>query len=421
MAENKVIEVLKPATIKHNNYRSILLTIKNIGPCTVTKISEQLNLSKTAISKAIVSLQAQGFIEVVGKGDSSATGGKPADLYAINPICRYTCAITFYHEVIIVRICDFLGNTVIQTTYSHTATYNLNSEILAKYSSEWILNTCTSGSIPPEKICGIIFLYDINNNGTFSATKLLHDIKTNAQAQTQLNQFIRQYLKINCPVAICQSKNMRGYAVLQEDNNRREKMVAVVSIMKESVSGCLLHNGKIIEGKTESALNIAHVPVSDDKKHLCSCGQYGCYSAVTLKDNILADLYDAFKNGEPSILLNKSKERTLHIGDVMNAYAQGDELAIKTMDKVLSYHVKLIYLIYLMLNPDEIVFQVGMGGAEFHRIELNKRFSTLQLPNKSSEPPITLSVSNLEPFDATAIGAANYCIDLYLSLPDCFG
>lgn len=410
--------VLKPASVRHNNYRSILLTIRSKKVCTVADIAEELGLSKTAVFKAILRLSELGFVVSAGKGTSTATGGKPPENYCINPNCRYTCTISFYHDIIIVHIHNFLGEKVHQTSFplpDNTST--ISTEETIDLCAEWINQAFAFCGLDPALLCGVIVLHE---NDISRQDPMYQLLKKKDTAQL-FKELLAKKLNVPDIIHVEHSKDMRGYAELHTtDEGRKNKLVVVVSVLKSEVTGCILHYGNVLHGMSGTVGDFAHIPTDYAMRNQCTCGRRGCFATAALKSYILKGVSRELKAGAPSILQDSFNNQTLNMVAVVNAVEAGDELAKRHMDIVLENYINLLYTIYMTLNPDEIVVQVGPHGQAFHERELNQRFRELNLPKQSYKDVVKISTSLIEPFKATSIGAAFYCIDQYLENPVCF-
>ena len=409
--------VLKPASVRHNNYRSILLTIRAKGICTVGDIADELGLSKTAVFKALLRLTEQGFVMSAGKGSSTATGGKPPENYCINPNCRYTCTISFYHDIIIAHIHNFMGEKIHQTSFplpDNTST--ISKEETIDLCAQWISQALSFCNLTPSQLCGIVVMHD---NEVSRQDPMYHFIK-NPQLFPLFKKMLSEKLNISDVIHIGHSKDMRGYAELHTGEDRKKKLVVIVSVLKEEVTGCILHYGSILHGSAGTAADFAHITTDYALRNQCTCGRRGCFASAVLKNHILKGISRELKAGSPSILQESFINQSLNMVEVVNAVELGDELAKRHMDIVLDNYIHLLYNIYMTLNPDEIVLQVGSHGQAFHERELNQRFRELNLPKQAFKDVLKISTSHIEPFKATSIGAAHYCIDQYLDNPNCF-
>lgn len=409
--------ILKPSSVRHNNYRSILLTIRSKGVCTVADVAEELGLSKTAVFKAVLRLTEQGFLMSAGKGASTATGGKPPENYCINPNCRYTCAISFYHDIIIAHIHNFMGEKIHQTSFplpDNTST--ISQEETIDLCAEWVRQALAFCGLEPLQLCGIIVIHD----NDVARLDPMYQLVKNKQSVPVFKKLLAEKLNIPDIIHVEHAKDMRGYAEFHTDGSRKKKLVVVVSVLKEEVTGCILHYGTVLHGMAGTAADFAHITTDYAMRNQCICGRRGCFATAALKRYILKGISQELKAGTPSILQEPFNNQVLNMVAVVNAVEAGDELAKRHMDIVLDNYIHLLYNIYMMLNPDEIVLQVGPHGQAFHERELNQRFRELNLPKQAFKDVVKISTSHIEPFKATSIGAAHYCIDQYLDNPVCF-
>lgn len=406
-------KVLKPVSVRHNNYRTILHTIGAKGTCTVTEIASELDLSKTAVFKAVQNLVELGFISSQGKGSSTAVGGKPPENFCINPNARYTCSITCYHDIILLFIHNFLGEEVYQGSFPPPDWMeDLTEDTAIPIYAGWIKQAMELCRLEVSHLCGIMLIVQDKDQ-----TNLVHmaSFLKEPQLAKRFQKNLAAELGVGDIVHVERARCLRGYAELSMDDSRKDKLVVVVSVLKEEVSGCILNNGSILRGANDNSADFAHITTDYSMRNTCTCGRKGCFASAVLKDYILRDLTKDLKAGAASSLQENYRRHSLHMGAVVDAAEAGDELAIKYMDYALDNYIRLFSIIYWALNPDEVIFQASPRGQRFHERELNRRFQELNYPT-----PMVISTSNLEPFKATAIGAAQYCVDLFLDNPDCF-
>lgn len=407
-------QVLKPVSVRHNNYRSILRTITAHGTCTVTEIAEALGLSKTAVFKAIQKLMDLGFVTSQGKGSSTAVGGKPPENFCVNPNARYTCSITWYHDIILLFIHNFLGEEIYQGSFPMPDTVDDLTEVTAApLYAGWIRQAMQLCQLDTSLLCGVMLI--VQGRDSTSMARMGSFLKTPELADIFQKGLAASLGISEKSIHVERARNLRGYAELCTDESRKNKLVVVVSVLKEEVTGCILNKGAILSGANDCSADFAHIVTDYTMRNTCSCGQRGCFASVVLKDYIIRDLVQDLKAGAVSSLQENYRQHTLHMSAVVDAAEAGDSLAMKYMDFVLDNYIRLFHIIYQMLNPDEIIFQCSPRGQRFHAQELNSRFQALNLSN-----PMVISTSCVEPFKATAIGAARYCVDLFLDDPDCF-
>lgn len=402
--------ILNPSLVRHNNYRSILLAIRGLGSATVTAIAEKLALSKTAISKGIAFLADLGFVLPMGKEASSAVGGKPAELYTISPTCRFSCSVVHYGDLMTVSLFDFLGTQVGQASFPIPQSSVTAQELPALFCG-WVEQVAKSTGITTRQLCGVVFLAGhAFLNRFYKSTVEIDGFKEAAGAQLGIPGFV--YVE--------DPKDMRGYSELRADPARQDETLVVISVLRTEITGCVIDHGVIRRGHHGSIADFAHVTTDYSMSRTCSCGRKGCYGTIVKRDAILHTVTRELRAGAESSLQPTYQQGVLQIMDVVHAAEEGDPVAKKCMDRVLENHFNLIFTIYLILHPDEIIFQTGTASKTYHSERLNQLLQEADDPLNGRAITMRISQGTYEPFEATAIGAADFCVDQYLNNPACF-
>ena len=70
---------------------------------------------------------------------------------------------------------------------------------------------------------------------------------------------LAKVLGVKVNVSVENSKDMRGYAELRFDKTRKYKTVVAISVLKESITGCVIRNGKVLNGSSGLLGSVAHI------------------------------------------------------------------------------------------------------------------------------------------------------------------
>ncbi len=407
--------ILKPASVRHNNYRSVFLTIKELESCSVSHITQRLDLSKTAISKTINILANLGYILSTGKGSSSGAGGKRPELYSVSPNYKYTCCISFYNENTIVEIRNFIGAQAYHKTFDSPESCT-TLENFVEFCYMKIIETFNCCGITSDKLCGVIIISDQDK---FTEDKGILQILCSLETgEDRIKSQLSKALGTKVAISIENSKDMRGYAELRFDKCRKNKTVVIISVLIQSITGCVICDGMVLNGANGLLGSVAHITTDYSMSKVCSCGRRGCFASVCLQGPILEEIKSEIENGAETSLTLLRQSKSIKMSDIIDASIAGDKLAVRHMDFVLENYVRLFQTIQLTLNPDEVILQIGPYSRGLHYKELNQRFEALKLPE--SDKPLKISTSEIDPMEAAFIGAADYCIDTYLSQPHSF-
>ena len=72
-----------PTDLRRENYREILDVIGNLKEFTIQDIVDKVTISRQTIAKAIEYYESIGLVESLGKGSSTAIGGKRPEKYSL--------------------------------------------------------------------------------------------------------------------------------------------------------------------------------------------------------------------------------------------------------------------------------------------------------------------------------------------------
>ncbi len=104
------------------------------------------------------------------------------------------------------------------------------------------------------------------------------------------------------------------------------------------VGGCLIIDGKIVNGSTGNAGEIGHVVVKAGGPS-CNCGNRGCLEAYSSRTAIARRIVKAVRKGHSTILASKvdKKSGRLKSGDLAAAVAANDPVALKEVQRSAHY------------------------------------------------------------------------------------
>ena len=405
-----------PSSVRHSNYRSILSVIASKDSCSALDISEAVGLSKTAISKALLRLQDWGFILHVGKGSTSSVGGKRPDLYAMNPDFRYSCCISFQQNATIVALHDFVGQPVIQQ--SNTDTIDLSSRTaFIHHCRNCVIDVLMRKKITVDQLSGIMLISDYDHfSGRHKIIEAL--FPTKAEQQILIDELANS-LHASTSIYIENSRHLRGYAELRFHPECKNENIAVISVLRNNITGCIIENGSIVYGANGTAGEFGHIVTDYSLSRQCACGNRGCAVSVCLKDGIHDYIRRRLDEGVSSSLAPLfNREEEPEITEVFEAISQGDPLALEFNQFQHDNYARMLFTIQLTLNPDHIFLQTG----PFNRSRIHEGvYHTFLKKNQAlGLTPPKFTISDLLPMDAAFWGAADYCIHRYIQDPDHF-
>ena len=127
------------------------------------------------------------------------------------------------------------------------------------------------------------------------------------------------------------------------------------------VGGGIIINGKIYQGFSGLAGELGHISVVPDLEAIqCGCGKMGCLETVSSATGIIRMGKDAVSRGERTSL---SLVEQITAKDVFDAAKEGDEVAIRIVNRAAYYIGKSLAAVALVLNPELFIIGGGVSKA----------------------------------------------------------
>ncbi|MFD2671001.1 ROK family glucokinase [Marinicrinis sediminis] len=166
------------------------------------------------------------------------------------------------------------------------------------------------------------------------------------------------------------------------------------------VGGGIIIDGKIYEG-SGMAGELGHMAIIPDLEAIqCNCGQRGCLETVSSATGIIRMAVDAVKRGDRTSL---SSLEFITAKDVFDAAKQGDDAAIRIVQRASFYLGKAMVLTSVILNPQRYIIGGGVSKAgDFLFQALREHYKTMAPPTFGDMEIVPAVLGN----DAGMIGAA---------------
>lgn len=141
----------------------------------------------------------------------------------------------------------------------------------------------------------------------------------------------------------------------------RGKNNILLFTMGTGIGGGLVVNGSIFRGSAGFAGEIGHLPVLPGGP-LCGCGRRGCLEALSSGAAIAREGRKLFRENRAGILHEMVKnEEDLEAPHIFKAAEQGDEAALKIIDRAAYYLGLALAAAVNLFNPDVIIAGGGMS------------------------------------------------------------
>lgn len=167
---------------------------------------------------------------------------------------------------------------------------------------------------------------------------------------------------LGIPVFLRNDVRVGGYGEFRLGAARGRQSV-LTAFVGTGIGGCLIQNGRIVEGATGNAGEIGHIIVKAGGRR-CGCGRRGCLEAMASRSAIARKISKAISRGISSTLSETISEKgdRLKSKDLAAAFLAGDPLAVKEVGRSARYLGVTLGGLVNLIGPEVVV--VGGGVTE---------------------------------------------------------
>jgi glucokinase len=165
------------------------------------------------------------------------------------------------------------------------------------------------------------------------------------------------------PVLLQNDVRVGGYGEYHLGAGRGHSSL-LAAFVGTGIGGCVILEGKVLEGATGNAGEVGHIVVKADGPK-CGCGRRGCLEALSSRSAIARRVLKAADNGEESILAAKvdKKSGKLKSGDIAAAVAAGDAVALREVYRAAYFLGLGLGGLVNLLGPEIVVIGGGVTEA----------------------------------------------------------
>jgi len=220
---------------------------------------------------------------------------------------------------------------------------------------------------------------------------------------TYFPQMLEEALQF--PVVADNDANLAALGEFMEGAGRNSNPFIYLTI-STGIGGGVILDGEILHGWQGLAAEVGHIVLKPGGP-LCSCGQNGCWEALSSGTAIAKRAKEKIEAGAKSSL---AVLRQITAEDVFAAKRQGDVLADAIIEEAVFYSAQGIFNLVQILNPQHIAIGGGISraGGEFFSL-LQK---SLDLFLRFFPTRVGISAAELDP-DSGLIGSV-YLLEKFL-------
>lgn len=180
----------------------------------------------------------------------------------------------------------------------------------------------------------------------------------------------------------------------------------VMLTLGTGVGGGIIIDNKIVAGSHGAGGEVGHANINHEETDSCNCGNQGCLEQYASATGIVRVAKKVLLSTEENSVLRNVEELTCK--DVLDAYKDGDPLAVQIMDKVGDSLGGAIAIFTAVVDPEAVVIGGGVSKAGQPLIDCIQKYYKKYAFTVCKETPIILATLGN---DAGIYGSARMVLD----------
>ena len=352
--------------------KQILQLCINEGNFSLADLSKELNLSIPTTTRLTEELIADGFIEEMGKQDTS--GGRRPSFFGLKPSAGYFVGTDIGKTSVSICIADFKGSTV--AFYPNLPFVVESSEASFRELCKLIRKKTAKAGIQQDSILayGVNLSGRVNNETGYCFTYFIGEDRPIASLFEE---------EFNAPVYVENDSRAMTYGEYICGGGHCENDMLFLNVSWGLGMGMVI-DGKLSYGKSGFSGEIGHFPMMNNGQ-ICHCGKTGCLETAASGSAAHRIVLEKLSEGQASLLSEKHKAgEEITLDDILGAANEDDVLAIEAIEEIGTNLGRAIAGLINIFNPELVVIGGKMAMVQDY----------ILLPIKSAVQKHSLSLIN---------------------------
>ncbi|NDL67001.1 ROK family transcriptional regulator [Anaerotalea alkaliphila] len=319
--------------VKMQNRSKILRILRNEREISRKDLSDQMSLTKAAITGIVGEMMEEELIVERGYQESGVIGRKKV-LLEINRKFGYVLGLSISETHFVLSLNNILAETI--DTHFHA----FDGE--AQYEEEELVGQVV------EKSLRILWDNGIDKSAVLGFGISYIGVKDNLH-MGQIEEKIKSSLQLR----VVSENNVKALAIAQMDFARQMMSEDFLFVKYGPGLGMsIIQNGRIVYGHNNTAGEIGHTLVDTDADTTCRCGRRGCLESLISEKGIVKDIE---RLGEPySHLVLDRKLYTIDYPKVNELMEKGDGTIINIFEPRYDYFAKALVNSIILFDPEYV-------------------------------------------------------------------
>lgn len=342
------------------------------GNFSLADMSKELSISIPTTTKLIEELIEDGFLEDMGKQDTS--GGRRPSIYGLKSSAGYFVGTDVGRKTVSIAITDFKGQTI---AFHEEIPFRVeSSEASFRELCKLILDHVLKSGINAEDVLayGVNLSGRVNNETGYCFTYFIGEDRPIASLLEEV---------LDAPVYVENDSRAKTYGEYICGVAQNEKNMLFLNVTWGLGMGMVI-DGKLSYGKSGFSGEIGHFPLLDNDQ-ICHCGKTGCLETGASGSAAHRILLEKLQEGRSSVLAEKYQNaEEITLDDIINAVNEEDVLAIEVIEEVGTNLGRAIAGLINLFNPELVVIGGKVAAVQDY----------LMLPIKSAVQKHSLNMIN---------------------------
>lgn len=356
---NRYFDTNAPALLtdlKIANRRTVLSAFRRGAVCSASDLSAQTGISRPTVVKCIRFFQDNGLLVSLGKGKSTATGGKRPENYALSQK-RYFLTLAMWPQELRAYLYtighELLGSIVFPEPLPETPSEA--SRQAATLAARLLREQC----VLPSDVCAV----SVSTSGTIDreTNTLMFSSHTPLWGtRVHLLDDLHALFGDETPIYMENAGKMCARPFLLDHELRGKRVLVLFTTW--GVSSCFIERGHIMNGPNSLIGEVGHMTIDPSDPEPCGCGSRGCFERLVSPARVRRMVREAAADYPASPLPLQGEQ--LSIPALFAASEGGDALAQAISRRLAGIFALVLRNISLVFDPDCVVFQGDYASAD---------------------------------------------------------
>lgn len=353
-----------PADLKHHNHELVLSAMGEKRVFTIAELACLTHISRQTVTKVVEHFLEQKVIEPIGKGSSTAMGGKKPEQYRLNGN-HYVLCVTTHERTSSYSLMSFAFERVDQLDAAkHLPDFAL--EDFLRDVTEKCSLLLQRNHIPRESFFGVMFctggIVD-SERGVIRFSSSSPRWGRDVQLRDKLARWFGEdvHICVENVAKVCTSTMM----FRKEARGRR----VAVFYFDYGVSVTLLEDGRIAVGRNSVNGELGHMMLDPWDQEVCGCGARGCFEVLISERRLRRMAQELPADRREELLAGYDGREDIRLY-LMERAEQGSKEALGLVRYMADVFGSALKNVILAFDPDFILLQGWMADCTESFLEM---------------------------------------------------